>query len=362
MMNAAVYDRFGGPITVRSMPIPACPPDGILVQVKATGVCRSDWHGWAGHDDDIRDHGLPFIPGHEFSGVVVQSNVSNLMTGDRVAVPFILSCGSCHFCQEAHRPTVCQNQQQPGFTYMGSFAEYVAVPWAQRNVHKLPPQVSFLQAAALGCRFTTAYRGVIQQGRLARDECVAIFGCGGVGLSCIMIAAATGLPKVIVAVDVSEAALQKARSLGATHCVLVTPNSRAEETQRQVVEYCYRQGAHVSIDAAGFTATCENAIHSTRRAGRMVQVGLPIDNSKRLPVVPMGRVAGWELELIGSHGFAAHDMPQLLELVASGRLDPSRLVQRQVNLAEGARELQDMDKGSPLGITMITSFAPGSRL
>jgi alcohol dehydrogenase len=113
-------------------------------------------------------------------------------------------------------------------------------------------------------------------------------------------------------------------------------------------------GTDVTVDAAGFASTCENAVHCARPAGRMVQVGLPIGEQR--PQVPMGLVASKELELVGSHGFAADDLPELLQLVASGVLDPSQLVERQVSLQEGAQAIQDMDHGSPLGMTVVTQF------
>ena len=192
-MRAAVYSAFGGPITVQELPKPEAPPGGVLIEVKATGVCRSDWHGWKGHDSDIADHGLPFVPGHELSGIVAQlgEGVSGFAVGDRVAVPFILSCGGCRECARG-RPTICEDQEQPGFTRFGSFAEFVALPRADRNLARLPAEVSFEAAAALGCRGTTAYRAVVQQGRLGEGESVAVFGCGGLGLSCVMMAKAHG--------------------------------------------------------------------------------------------------------------------------------------------------------------------------
>ena len=365
-MDAAVYRTFGGPIRTQRVPLPKCPRDGVVVHVRATGVCRSDWHGWKGHDEDIVRHGLPFTPGHEFSGIVIElgsslvSDGSSLNVGDRVVVPFILSCGSCQYCS-LDRPTVCEKQQQPGFTYPGSFAEYVAVPLAGRNVKRLPDQISFVQAAVLGCRFTTAYRAVLQQGRLLPEETVAIFGCGGLGLSCIMIAKAQDTSK-IVAVDITRAALEKAQQLGATHTVLVPKQASRDEqntfVQEQVVGICEHQGAHLSINCTpGLNSQCENAVFSTRRTGRVVQVGLPVggNHTNSLPI-PMSRVVGWELEILGSHGFAANDLPALLDMILSGSLDPSLLVERQVSLAEGARALEEMDHGSPLGVTVITKF------
>ena len=350
-MNAALYHSFHGPIRVERVEIPPVPPlDGVLIQVQATGICRSDWHGWRGHDNDVKAHGLPFCPGHELSGIVVQSTSLHHKCGDRGAVPFILSCGSCPSCCIG-KSTVCHDQKQPGFTQWGSFAEYVAIPRASRNVKRLPDNVTFLQAAALGCRFTTAYRAVLQQGRLERDQSVAIFGCGGLGLSCIMFAKLVGAHP-IVAIDVSELALEKARQLGATHTVRSTSGLAA--VREQVWTITNQQGAHVAIDAAGVPDTCEHAVHCTRRAGRMVQVGLPIGGNP--PQIPMGLVAGRELEIVGSHGFASDDLPILMDMIASGQLDPLQLVERFVSLEEGAQILMDMDHTSPLGIAMITNF------
>jgi alcohol dehydrogenase len=359
MMKAAVYREFSGPIRIENVPYPSCPADGVVVQVCAAGVCRSDWHGWKGHDSDIVGN-LPFVPGHEFSGMVAQvgsavqsssSSSSSLRVGDRVVAPFLLSCGSCRYCRKG-RPTVCLRQEQPGFTYRGCFAEFVAVPRADRNVKVMPASVSFVQAAALGCRFTTAYRAVLQQGRLQAGETIVIFGCGGVGLSCIMIAAAQHAG-TIVAVDVSQESLEKARQLGATHTVRADKKDNLSTRQR-VRSITDDDGYDVSVDAAGFASTCENAVYSTKRGGRMIQVGLPIGQVP--PQVPMGLVAGHEIEIYGSHGFAADDLPRLLDLIAEGSIDPSVLVERQVSLEEGAQVLMDMDQGSPLGITVITRF------
>lgn len=356
-MTAAVYQSFGGPIRVERVPVPRAPADGVVLQVKATGVCRSDWHGWKGHDGDVIEHGLPFVPGHEVSGIVVEvgRDVTLLSVGDAVAVPFILSCGTCAACRES-KPTVCHRQEQPGFTQWGSFAQFVALPRADRNLRKIPLGVSFVEAAALGCRFTTAYRAVLQQGRLQRGETVAVFGCGGLGLSCILLAVNQGA-SMIIAVDVNEAALNKAKQLGATHTIHAATD---EQVRGDVWKATNNEGADVSIDAAGFPATCENAVHCTRRAGRMVQVGLPIGG--RPPLIPMGLVAGRELELIGSHGFAARDLPDLLGMVADGRLRPMLLVEQCVTLEEGAQTLMDMDKFSPLGMTVITDFGEASKL
>lgn len=241
---------------------------------------------------------------------------------------------------------------------MGSFAEFLALSRADRNLCIIPPNVSFVEAAALGCRFTTAYRAVVQQGRLHIDNSVAayrvhivaVFGCGGLGLSCIMVATAFDA-KEIIAIDVSDDALEKAVEVGAT----VTINAKKENVQQKVLQLTNGKGADLTIDAAGFKATCEDAIHCARRGGRMVQVGLPVGGSP--PIVPMAMVAGKELEIVGSHGCAAECMPEILSLVQSGRLDPKLLIEREVTLEEGAQALMDMNHGSPVGMVMITQFS-----
>ena len=230
-MRAALYHEFGGPIAVATLPRPTAPAGGVVVKVEATGVCRSDWHGWKGHDSDIVDHGLPFVPGHELSGTIAEvgEGVTKFRVGDRVAVPFILSCGTCRECARG-RATVCEAQAQPGFTMHGSFAEFVALPRAERNLCHLPAQVTFTEAAALGCRSTTAYRAVIQRGRLEPGETLAVFGCGGLGLSAVLCAVAVGAR--VIAVDVNAPARAKAEALGAVASIDATLGA---ELVRQVV-------------------------------------------------------------------------------------------------------------------------------
>ena len=284
------------------------------------------------------------------SGLIheVGAGVTRFCVGDRVAIPFILSCGACRECGRG-KPTICESQEQPGFTQLGSFAEFVALPRADRNLSPLPEQVSFTAAAALGCRMTTAYRAIIQQGRLQKGETLAVFGCGGVGLSCVMIAVAHGAR--VVAVDTSLEAMEKAVQLGAVGTIDANQSQKA--IREAVSELTEGVMADVTVDAAGFQATCEAAVWCARRGGRMIQVGLPLGLQ---PQIPMARVAGWELELIGSHGMAASDFPAILGMVARGELNPEALVAREVGIEEGAAAIMAMDNGSSLGMTMVTSF------
>ncbi|MGJ6962117.1 alcohol dehydrogenase catalytic domain-containing protein [Streptosporangium sp. G11] len=338
-MRAVVFDAFGADPEVREVPAPEPPPGGAVIRVEATGLCRSDWHGWQGHDPDIR--AFPHVPGHEFAGVVeaVGAGVASWRPGDRVTVPFVCACGSCPACLSGDQQ-VCERQTQPGFTHWGSFAEYVAVDHADVNLVRLPGEMAFTTAASLGCRFATSYRAVTAVGRVRPDEWVAVHGCGGVGLSAVMIAAAAGAR--VVAVDVSAGALELARRFGAVACVGAEP-PEADVAAR--VRELTSGGAHVSIDALGSPETCVASIESLRRRGRHVQIGL----LPGLTPLPMGRVIGHELELLGSHGMAAHAYPAMLEAVAA--LSPDALVTRSIGLREAGAALASI--GSVPGVTMI---------
>ncbi|MEU4406139.1 alcohol dehydrogenase catalytic domain-containing protein [Streptosporangium sp. NPDC023963] len=340
-MRAVVFDAFGAEPEVREVPAPEPPPGGAVIRVEATGLCRSDWHGWQGHDPDIRV--LPHVPGHELAGIVeaVGSGVASWRPGDRVTVPFVCACGSCAACLSGDQQ-VCERQTQPGFTHWGSFAEYVAVHHADVNLVRLPEEMAFATAAGLGCRFATSYRAVTAVGRVRPDEWVAVHGCGGVGLSAVMIAAAAGAR--VIAVDVSAGALELARRFGAVACVGAEP-PEAEVAAR--VRELTSGGAHVSIDALGGPETCVASIESLRRRGRHVQIGL----LPGLTPLPMGRVIGYELELLGSHGMAAHAYPAMLEAVAGGTLSPDALVTRSIGLDEAGAALASI--GSVPGVTMI---------
>ncbi|GGL70439.1 alcohol dehydrogenase [Streptomyces fumigatiscleroticus] len=343
-MRAVVFERFGEPAEVREVPDPRPAEHGVVVRVEATGLCRSDWHGWQGHDADIT---LPHVPGHELAGVVeeVGARVTGARPGDRVTVPFVCACGTCPSCAAGDRQ-VCERQTQPGFTHWGSFAQYVALDHADVNLVAVPDGLSSATAASLGCRFATAYRAVVRQGRVAAGEWVAVHGCGGVGLSAVMIAAAAGAR--VVAVDVSSRALELARRFGAVECL---DASRTGDTAAAVRDLT-GGGAHLSLDALGSPATCAASVSGLRRRGRHVQVGLLPSPSGTTPV-PMARVIALELELLGSHGMAAHAYPPLLDLVRSGVLRPELLVTSTIGLDAVPSALADMGTAPGAGVTVI---------
>ncbi len=328
-MKAVVFEAFAGPVTIQSVADPAPTRRGVVIRTEATGICRSDWHGWMGHDPDVA---LPHVPGHELAGVIedVGSDVTQWQRGDRVTLPFICGCGICSQCVSGNHQ-VCDHQFQPGFTHWGSFAQYVAIDYAEANLVRLPQNIDSVAAASLGCRFTTSYRAIVDQGRLAAGQWVAVHGCGGVGLSAVK--------------------LQLAAALGAT----TTVDASQADSVPDAVFAATGGGAHLSIDALGHPRTCLNSILCLRKRGRHVQVGLMLADQSR-PPVPMDRVVAYELELLGSHGMQAHRFGPMLEMIDRGQLHPEKLIGATISLEESPLALSTMDSFAGSGITVIDSF------
>ena len=320
-MRAVLVRAFGTPPQLTETPDPPCPPDGVVVAVEATGLCRSDWHGWMGHDDDIQ---LPHVPGHELAGTVVETGVSvaRWEVGDRVTTPFVLACGQCRACARGDGQ-VCEDQLQPGFTHWGSFAELVALPRADVNLVRVPDEVPADVAAILGCRFATAYRALAHVARVQAGETVVIHGCGGVGLSAVLVAGALGAR--VLAVDPDPTSLALAEQLGA----IPAPADLTDLADG---------GVDVTIDAYGSPANLAAGLASLRPRGRHVQVGL-LGGADASPPVDVGRLLRLELQLLGSHGMPASDYPEMLARVADGTLDPGRLLRDRIGLAEAGPRL-----------------------
>ena len=346
-MKAAVYETFQGEITIRNIDDPTPKVDGVVVKVKATGLCRSDWHGWMGHDKDIE---LPHVPGHELSGTIVEigKDVIRFKEGDRVTVPFVSGCGTCGECQSGNQQ-VCDYQSQPGFTHYGSFAEYVALDYADTNLVKLPDKINDITAATLGCRFITSFRAIVAQGKVTEGQHVAIHGCGGVGLSAIMIAKAFGAQ--VTAIDINEDTLALAKQLGATSIINASKNLNVVDTIKEIT----KGGAHVSLDALGSAVTCFNSISGLRKRGKHIQVGLMTEDHKNHKV-PMDRILADELEIIGSHGMQAHKYPEMLKMITDGKLHPEKLIEKTISLEATAIALPNMNNFQNKGILVINSF------
>lgn len=346
-MRAVVYDDFKEEPELREVPAPSPPDRGVVVDVRACGLCRSDWHGWQGHDPMITP---PHVPGHELAGVVTEvgSSVEDWSPGDRVTVPFVGGCGRCRECAAVH-PQVCPNQFQPGFSAWGSFAEYAAIDYADKNLVEIPDDVSTVAASILGCRFGTAFRAVIDQGEVSGGEWVTVFGCGGVGLSAIMVAQAVGAQ--VVAVDVEDEPLDIAAEIGAA----VTINSRRADAVVDAIRARSGGGAHVSIDAVGNADACAQSVSCLRKRGRHVQAGLLVGESS-MTAIPFDRVIANELEVRGTHGIQSTRYPAIFEMIAAGSLSPEKLVTRTLPLEGAGSALAQMGSRSEPGVQVIDTF------
>lgn len=342
-MKAAVYDSFQGPVEMRDVVDPSPSTTGVVLEVKACGICRSDWHGWMGNDPDIR---LPHVPGHELAGVVAEvgSAISNFKSGDRVTLPFVCGCGVCEQCVSGNQQ-ICDRQFQPGFTAWGGFAEYVAIEYADTNLIRLGDEIDFVTAASLGCRFATSYRAVVYQGKATEGQWVAVFGCGGVGLSTVMIAAALGAR--VIAVDIADAKLDFARTVGAE----IVFNSLRLNAAEAILDVT-GGGAHISIDALGHPDILLSSVSSLRKRGKHIQVGI-MDSGKHLTPIPIDKIIARELEIIGSHGMQADRYPKMLEMIRDGKLKPQNLVGKTIPLADSPAHLMEMNSFASSGVSVI---------
>ena len=343
-MKAAVFEQFRQPLTIQIVPDPVASADGVVIQVKANGICRSDWHGWMGHDSDIH---LPHVPGHELAGVIahIGKDVHRWKIGDRVTVPFAVGCGACPQCLSGNQQ-ICDNYFQPGFTAWGSFAQFVAIRYADTNLVRLPDEMDFVESASLGCRFITAFRAVVAQGHVSPGEWVIVHGCGGLGMAAIMIANAMGAN--VIGVDIRDEALTFAKTIGARHVI----NARTEEHLIDAIQDLTSGGAHVSLDTLGSIETCRNSILSLRKHGRHVQVGLMVADYKDAPV-PMNLVIAKELEIVGSHGMPAHAYAPMLRMILNKQLNPRALIHKTVTLAESIAEFDVAGGFKSIGVTVI---------
>ncbi|MFC7046503.1 zinc-dependent alcohol dehydrogenase family protein [Halobacteriaceae archaeon GCM10025711] len=352
-MRAVVLREYGEPLEVEEVVDPEPDGDGVVIETEACGICRSDWHAWQGHGEWVGDAPPSGqVLGHEPVGrvVAVGDQVQTLAEGDRIAVPFNLGDGTCHHCLNGHG-NVCENGLALGFEpdAPGAFAEFVHVPAADYNAVVLPESVSAEAMAGLGCRFMTAYHALAHRADLTPGDWVAVHGCGGVGLSAVHLADALGAN--VVAVDVQDEKLSKARELGAREVV------NADEAD--VVEAIKRVtdgGADVSIDALGIAETARNSVACLDRRGEHVQVGLTTDEERGEVSLPTDLMAMTELSFHGARGMPPTRYDELLALVEAGKVDPGKIVTRTVTLDDVPDRLAAMSDYDTVGVEVVTEF------
>jgi D-arabinose 1-dehydrogenase-like Zn-dependent alcohol dehydrogenase len=347
-MKAAVLDALHKPLQVRNVPDPACPPDGVIVKTLVEGICRCDWHFWCG---DLSWMGiklpLPHVLGHEFCGVVeeIGPKVTTFKKGDRVLVPFSQGDGTCAYCRTGHS-NLCSALSIPGVTSWGGYGEYVAIPRADPNLVRMPDGLTDLDGAALGCRFMTAYHGIVDRAQVRPGEWVAVHGCGGAGLAAVQIAAAIGAN--VIAVDLDERKLDLAKRVGAAQTV----NAKAGDPLPAIQDVT-GGGAHVAVDALGIAATSRNAICSLRKQGRALQLGFTGQAEQGEIAMPIDRIVLMELQLIGTLGMPTAAYPGLVQMVQAGKLDPKALITRTVPLQGASAILEEMTTFQTVGAAVI---------
>ncbi len=350
-MKAAVVEQFAEPMVVHAdWAEPECGPRDAVIRVEACGICRSDhtiWQGgvpWMGIVPE-----LPLVMGHEYCGVVeeVGSAVTAFSAGDRVVAPFNHGCGSCEYCSAGHQ-NVCSDLTLPGVHYTGGYAALTKVGRADVNLVHLPESIPFAVAAAMGCRYVTSYHGVVDQAEVGPGEWVAVFACGGVGLSAVDIA--SGLGANVIAVSRSPEKLALAEKLGASHTVIAGDDAPAQ------IQEITGGGAHVSIDALGSAATTLPAILSLRPRGRHLRLGLSNQQEQGKIEIPVDMLTFLELRMIGSFGMQAARFPEMLRMVEAGRLHPKLLLSETVSLEDAGAVLHAMSDYDTVGMSVITEF------
>lgn len=263
-MQAAVVENFGEPLVVRELPVPSPGPGQALVEISASGVCHTDLHAADG-DWPVKPT-LPFTPGHEGAGTVVQlgPGVTHLKVGDRVGIAWLHSaCGHCKFCLSGWE-TLCLEQENSGYSVNGTFAQYAL---AQADyLGRIPENLSFVDAAPILCAGVTTYKG-LKETETRPGEWVVISGVGGLGHVAIQYATAMGLR--VAAVDLGPEKTALARSLGAEIAIDAKTQDPAEEIQKQI------GGAQGVLVTAVSTIAFKQAMGMLRRGGTCVLNGLP---------------------------------------------------------------------------------------
>lgn len=338
-MKAAVFRAADQPMHIEDVPTPVPGAGDILVRVAGCGVCHTDLH--------YLDHGTPtfkpppIILGHEVSGTVAEAGpgVHAFAAGDRVLIPAVLSCGHCLQCRTG-RENICEHSQMLGNHIDGGYAEFVAVP--AKDVVPMPADVPLVEGSIIADAVTTPYHAVVRRGKVTPGDWVAVFGCGGVGLSLVQVATAVGAR--VIAVDVKEAKLDAALRLGAAAIV----NAGATKKVDKEIRGLSGGGVQVAFEAVGKAATQEQALNSLATGARLVLVGY---SPEALPL-NSGRVMFRELEVVGSLGCRPVDYPRAIELVRQGKVRLLDLVTHRFPLERLGDALDTLRSGDAIRVVV----------
>ncbi|WP_386083102.1 Zn-dependent oxidoreductase [Vreelandella sp. F11] len=312
---------------VADVEVPEVASGEVLVRVAFAGICGSDMHIIHGDNAFVR---FPRITGHEFAGVVeaVGEGVADVAAGDRVCIDPVISCGTCYPCRIG-RPNVCSSLEVIGVHRDGGFEEFVAVPAA--NVHRLPEHIG-LDAAALVEPYTIA-ANVLDRMQPHPGDRLMILGAGVIGMTILQMALAKGIEDVIVT-DVITERLAVAKQLGASQVF----NSREQDIEKEVLALTQGEGVPLIADAACVPALLPQMLRLASPAGRIGLLGFSVQPSDLVQL----EVIKKELTLVGSR-LNNRKFPEVLELMASGQLDPLALVSHRLPLSDMPNAIDMLD-------------------
>jgi 6-hydroxycyclohex-1-ene-1-carbonyl-CoA dehydrogenase len=341
-MKAAVFYEKGQPLKIEEVQKPSYEKDEVLVKIAACGLCRTDLHYLHGTPTFKKP---PIILGHEISGTVEEAGdqVKDFNIGDKVLVPPVFSCGHCRFCREG-RGTICSNQIMIGNHRDGGFAEYVSVP--ANSIFHFPDNVPLNEGCIISDAISSPYHAVVDRAKVRPGDKVAIFGCGGLGLSTVQMASAVGAD--VLAIDVFEKKLELATKFGASQ----TLNAKSVENVPKTVRKMTGGGVDIAMEVIGLPATIQQAFDSVRQGGKVVVVGYSHENV----TINAGRLMFREIEVMGSLGCPLQDFPKLLDLVKLGKLKVEPMVTHRFKLEQINEGLAILEKGDPDMIRAIVEM------
>ena len=310
-MKAVRLMEPGRPLELQDVPVPPVGPRDVLVRVKAAGICHSDVHYRAG----VSSTNFPLTLGHEVAGVIEQlgTEVTHLQAGQRVCLHYLVTCGDCLYCTQGNEQ-FCARGEMLGKHRDGGYAQYISLP--ARNAFPLPREVRLEHAAIMMCSTATCWHA-LRKGRLTPGESVAVFGAGGLGMSALQLARASGAMDVY-AVDINPRKLQLAERLGA-----IPVNAAKADPVTELRRLSGGRGVDVALELVGLPLTMQQAVASLAILGRAVAVGI---SDQAFSVAPYHDLIHREAEVIGSSDHLAQELPVLIELARRGILDLSEVV------------------------------------
>ncbi|ABW02542.1 zinc-binding dehydrogenase [Caldivirga maquilingensis] len=339
-MRAARFHESGKPLTIEEVPKPAPGPGEVIVKVMAAGVCHTELH----FIDGVLNLGVaPITLGHEIAGIVdeIGPGVSSVKPGDRVIVYYYVGCGRCRFCLRGEE-NLCENiKAEYGFITDGGFAEYVKVP--ERNLVKLPSNLTFEEAAPIGCSVTTAIHATRRASPNVGDY-VVVYGVGAVGFALIQYNKMIGAN--VIAVGRSPSKLKLAKELGADYTI----NAGEEDVVKRVIELTNGRGADVVYELVGIRETMNNSVRMLAKRGRLVLIGYWRD---KLEVNPLDLVIK-EATITASVGNTLSELIEAVKLVSEGKIKIK--VDEVVGLESINDALEKLRMGKVIGRIIINPW------